>query len=59
MYDWNRVDLNLGVRGDAHIWEWDNVGAHFSTEIRKYKNMDPYSVFYHATIRIIFCIMVN
>ena len=30
-----------------------DVGAQYSTEIQKYGNTDPFSVFYPASIRII------
>ena len=36
-----------------------NVGVHFFTLIRKYGNTDPYSVFYHSSIRIVCFIKVN
>ena len=35
------------------------VGVHFFTLIRNYKNTDPYSVFYHGKVRIIWFIRVN
>ena len=35
------------------------VGVHFFTFIRKYGNTDPYSVFYHRSIRILWFIRVN
>ena len=35
------------------------VGVHFFTLIRKYGTTDPYSVFYHSSIRIIWFIKVD
>ena len=37
----------------------EGVGVHFFTFIRKYGNTDPYSVFYHRSIRILWFIRVN
>ena len=36
-----------------------NVGVHFFTIIRKYGNMDPYSIFYHRSDRISWSIRLN